>query len=62
MSKYVFYAPNPTSEGFLSDEESFHACRVLRIKKGDKIRLLDGIGGLYEAEVETIDAKNCTRM
>jgi 16S rRNA (uracil1498-N3)-methyltransferase len=57
MSKYVFYAPNPTSEGFLSDEESFHACRVLRIKKGDKIRLLDGIGGLYEAEVETIDAK-----
>lgn len=57
MSKYVFYAPNPTSHGFLSEEESFHACRVLRIKKGDKIRLLDGIGGLYEADVETIDAK-----
>lgn len=57
MSKYVFYAPNPTSHGFLTEEESFHACRVLRIKKGDKIRLLDGIGGLYEADVETIDAK-----
>ncbi len=57
MSKYVFYAPDPTSNGFLNEEESFHACRVLRIRKGDKIRILDGRGGLYEATIDCIDAK-----
>ena len=57
MSKYVFYAPDPTSNGFLNEEESYHACRVLRIRKGDKIRLLDGIGGLFEADVDVIDSK-----
>jgi 16S rRNA (uracil1498-N3)-methyltransferase len=57
MSKYVFYAPNPTSTGFLSEEESFHACRVLRLRSGDKIRLLDGVGGLYESIIDSIDSK-----
>lgn len=57
MSKYVFYAPNPTSTGFLTEEESFHACRVLRLRSGDKIRILDGAGGLYEAVIDTIDSK-----
>jgi 16S rRNA (uracil1498-N3)-methyltransferase len=57
MSKYVFYAPNPTSIGTLNEEESFHACRVLRIRNGDKIRLLDGIGGLFEATIDQVDAK-----
>ncbi len=57
MSKYVFYAPNPTSIGTLNEEESFHACRVLRIRNGDKIRLLDGIGGLFEATIDKVDAK-----
>lgn len=57
MSKYVFYAPNPTSIGTLNEEESFHACRVLRIRNGDKIRLLDGVGGLFEATIDHVDAK-----
>jgi 16S rRNA (uracil1498-N3)-methyltransferase len=57
MSKYVFYAPNPTSIGFLNEEESFHACRVLRLRSGDAIRILDGVGGLYEAVIDTIDSK-----
>jgi 16S rRNA (uracil1498-N3)-methyltransferase len=60
MSKYVFYAPNPTSNGFLSEEESFHACRVLRIRNGDTIRLLDGNGGHFEALVDVIDSKKTT--
>jgi 16S rRNA (uracil1498-N3)-methyltransferase len=60
MSKYVFYAPNPTSTGFLNDEESFHACRVLRLRNGDKIRILDGVGGLYESIIESIDSKKTT--
>jgi 16S rRNA (uracil1498-N3)-methyltransferase len=57
MSKYVFFAPNPISNRTLNEEESFHACRVLRIRNGDKIRLLDGEGGLYEGTVENIDTK-----
>ncbi len=57
MSKYVFFAPNPTSLGFLNEEESFHASRVLRLRNNDKIRILDGIGGLYEAVINEIDAK-----
>lgn len=60
MSKYVFYAPNPTSTGFLNEEESFHACRVLRLRNGDKIRILDGVGGLYESVIESIDSKKTT--
>ena len=60
MSKYVFYDPNPTSTGFLNEEESFHACRVLRLRNGDKIRILDGIGGLYESTIESIDSKKTT--
>ncbi|MFM6936292.1 MAG: RsmE family RNA methyltransferase, partial [Aquirufa sp.] len=57
MSKYVFFAPNPTSIGFLNEEESFHACRVLRLRSGDAIRILDGVGGLYEAIIDSIDTK-----
>lgn len=58
MSKYIFYAPNPTSVNRLSEEESFHACRVLRLKSGDPIYLLDGKGAKYAAILSNIDSKN----
>jgi 16S rRNA (uracil1498-N3)-methyltransferase len=58
MSKYIFYAPNPTSENRLSEEESFHACRVLRLKSGDPIYLLDGKGAKYAAILSNVDSKN----
>src|SRR5690606_8688627 len=35
----------------LSEEESKHAIRVLRLNVGDKIHLIDGRGGLYESEI-----------
>lgn len=35
----------------LSEEESKHAIRVLRLQVGDKVHLIDGRGGLYEAEI-----------
>lgn len=35
----------------LSEEESKHAIRVLRLQIGDKVHLIDGRGGLYEAEI-----------
>ncbi len=36
------------SEAFLSEEESIHALRVLRLKTGDKIIFTDGKGMFYE--------------
>ena len=58
MSKYNFYAPNPTRENRLNEEESFHACRVLRLKSGDPVLLLDGKGAKYSAVIDKIDSKS----
>jgi hypothetical protein len=58
MSKYIFYAPNPKSENRLSGEESFHASRVLRLKSGDPIYLLDGKGAKYAAILSNVDSKH----
>jgi len=44
----------------LSEEESKHACRVLRLYNGDLITLLDGVGGTYLAEIEDAHPKKCT--
>ncbi len=35
----------------LSEEESKHAVRVLRLNVGDQVQLIDGVGGFYEAEI-----------
>jgi len=37
--------------------DSHHLSKVLRAKKGDKIQILDGQGGLYVAEIIDLDAK-----
>jgi len=50
----LFFTPdlNPSSENFiLSEEESKHAIRVLRMDAGDRLHLIDGCGGLYEAQI-----------
>lgn len=50
----LFFTPdvNPTLENFiLSEEESKHAIRVLRMNSGDHLHLIDGRGGLYEAQI-----------
>jgi 16S rRNA (uracil1498-N3)-methyltransferase len=58
MSKYNFFAPNPTHEKRLNEEESFHACRVLRLKSGDPVLILDGKGAKYSAVIDKIDSKS----
>jgi 16S rRNA (uracil1498-N3)-methyltransferase len=58
MSKYIFYAPNPISDTRLSEEESFHASRVLRLKSGDPIVILDGKGAKYAAILDHVDSKH----
>lgn len=60
MSCPVFYASEPELKSFLSEEESFHAHRVLRLKNGDQIHILNGKGKRYQAELEFVDSKKTT--
>jgi 16S rRNA (uracil1498-N3)-methyltransferase len=58
---HLFYTPDINSEIYtLSEEESKHAVRVLRLGVGDKVELIDGKGNLYHAEVATDHPKRCT--
>src|SRR6201997_2433638 len=50
----LFYTPDidPTSSTWtLSEEESKHCIRVLRLQAGDPIQLIDGKGNFYSAEI-----------
>lgn len=50
---HIFYTPDIESEKYtLSEEESKHCTRVLRLDAGSKLNLVDGRGGFYEAVVE----------
>jgi 16S rRNA (uracil1498-N3)-methyltransferase len=56
----LFYTPDiqPTHpQYFLSEEESKHCVRVLRLAVGDKVQLIDGRGGLYTAEIKDAHPK-----
>jgi 16S rRNA (uracil1498-N3)-methyltransferase len=57
MSIAVFYAPNAKDSSYLSEEESFHAIRVLRLKVGEVIHLLDGRGSKYSTKISAIEGK-----
>lgn len=58
----VFYSPEINSETpfvFLSEEESVHAVRVLRMKRGDTIFLTNGKGMFFEGEIAIPNPKKC---
>lgn len=58
---HLFYTPDISSDNYtLSEEESKHAIRVLRLSKGDTIVLIDGKGGWYDAEIENDNPKSCS--
>lgn len=54
-----FYVPNAGQENEMPTEEALHALRVLRIKSGDEINLMDGVGNFYRAEVILAATKRC---
>lgn len=57
---HLFYTPNidPTHpQFFLTEEESKHAIRVLRLEVGSIVQLIDGRGGLYTAEISDAHPK-----
>lgn len=43
----------------LSEEESKHICRVLRMKENDIIEILDGNGHLFSCSIALADPKKC---
>ena len=47
----LFYAPDIAQTLTLPEEESQHCAKVLRMKAGERIHIIDGVGGLYEAEI-----------
>jgi 16S rRNA (uracil1498-N3)-methyltransferase len=56
----LFYTPDidpSLPQYFLSEEESKHAVRVLRLAAGDEVTLIDGKGGLYKAEIKDAHPK-----
>lgn len=57
---HLFYTPDISGKEYtLSEEESKHAIRVLRLDAGDEVQLVDGKGGLYKAKVTDPNPKRC---
>ena len=56
----LFYAADFTSpEYMLSEEESRHAVKVLRLMEGNTLHITDGRGNLYRCEVASAHQKHC---
>ncbi len=57
----LFYCPDINSDQYrLPDEEARHAVQVLRLNVGDMVQLIDGKGGLYQAELFEVGKKWCS--
>lgn len=59
---HVFYTSDITDSPVyvLNEEESRHCSKVLRLSTGDQVYLVDGRGGLYEAEISSESKRNVT--
>lgn len=53
---HIFYQPD-IEFGILSEEESLHAVKVLRLQVDDEIYIIDGVGGFYHAKITNPHAK-----
>ena len=58
---HLFYQPS-LQNGILelSEEETRHAVRVLRLSSGDKIEVTDGLGILAKSEITEISKRSCS--
>ena len=54
-----FYVPDAAQQTTLPSEESAHAIRVLRLKVGDELFLMDGVGNYYRAQVTEASSHHC---
>lgn len=56
----VFYTPKIKKITYqLTEEESKHAIKVLRLEAGDEICMIDGAGGLYYGIIDDPNHKKC---
>lgn len=57
----LFYAPDITRPVHtLSEQESMHCIKVLRMGAGDTVHLTDGAGALFLGSIENPHPKHCT--
>jgi 16S rRNA (uracil1498-N3)-methyltransferase len=57
----IFYAPDITDKSYtLNEKESKHLIRVLRMTKGEAVRLIDGKGNLFTGVISDPDQKGCS--
>jgi len=58
---HIFYTPDITNEKTytLNESESKHAIRVLRLKEGDVLTLVNGTGNFYDAVITDSNPKRC---
>jgi 16S rRNA (uracil1498-N3)-methyltransferase len=50
---HLFYTPDIITDSYtLNEEESRHCIKVLRLKSGSLLHLVDGRGGFYDAVIE----------
>ena len=57
---HLFFTPDITSDSYTLDQhESKHCVRVLRLTEGDKVTLIDGVGGWYECAIADANPKAC---
>jgi 16S rRNA (uracil1498-N3)-methyltransferase len=54
----LFYQPD-IEPHYLSEEESRHAIKVLRLQRGDAIRITDGKGNFYDARITETGKHHC---
>ena len=54
-----FYVPDAASQNELPADEAVHAVRVLRLKEGDEMVLMDGKGAFYHAELTLSSPHHC---
>ncbi|MBR1503300.1 MAG: 16S rRNA (uracil(1498)-N(3))-methyltransferase [Prevotella sp.] len=54
-----FYVPEALQHDELPQEEALHAIRVLRLKGGDELFLMDGVGIFYRAQVTMASNHHC---
>jgi 16S rRNA (uracil1498-N3)-methyltransferase len=57
---HIFYSYNINNEYcILNGDEANHCLNVLRLKCGDKVGIIDGVGTFYEGEIYNVLHKEC---
>lgn len=56
---HIFYAPDVEATGMLPPEESAHAVRVLRMREGDPICVVDGRGTAFSCVIAAASPRGC---